>query len=277
MLQQRLVGPEEVAADRTGANGPTSAAKTLGVIRVLGESERGMLGLTEVAMAMSVPKSTAHRLLRILELEGFVDRCGIKYRLGAQFFELAQSARWSVYGELRDLAAPVLDDLFDAVGATVHLGVLEGFDVLYVEKLAARGGTRIPSRVGARMPATCTSLGKAMLAHRPDDHVREVLSVPLRRVTSYSITDRRLLGDQLKQVRIDGVAFDTEESRLGLHCVASPIMLRGQVVAAVSAAGPTNRFSVRTAAPTVRAAAVKIGSALLRSGSTLGQISTATP
>ena len=256
------VDPSDVALVAHGCEDgfASSVCKALSIFEALATSERGVLGVSDLARVIDIPKSTTHRLLKTLEFHGFIDRSGTKYRLGSRFFELSFSARWSVFGELREIALPVLEDLFERVQETVHLAVLEGEDVLYLEKITGSGGSRVPSRVGGRMPVTCTGLGKAITAFSPPKVIARTLSKPLDRVTPYSITYPRMLRDQLVKAREEGVAFDFEESRLGVACVAAPILGDdGYALGGVSVAGPTFRFKPRRVAHWVLEAANEIG------------------
>jgi DNA-binding IclR family transcriptional regulator len=230
------------------------------MLELLATDDVGVVGVSALARAAQIPKSTAHRLLKTLAQHEMVDRAGAKYRLGVRFFELSQAARLTLFDELRNVAAPLLEDLFEVVRETVHLAILEGDDVLYLEKITGPNGSRMPSRVGGRMPATCTSLGKAILAFSPADVVGRVLGSPLHRVTPYSIVVPRIMQEQLDEVRRNGVAFDHEEARIGVTCVGAPILGKdGYAVGAVSVAGPTTRFDPRSAARRVRQTAQLIG------------------
>jgi DNA-binding IclR family transcriptional regulator len=185
-------------------------------------------------MAAALPKSTVHRVLAELIQEELVVHRGSRYQLGAGWYALHLSCSSSEWGGLLDSARRPLEEAFEASGASVHLAVLEGNQVLYLEKLTARGGTRVPTRVGSRMPATCTALGKALLAHSDASVLRSVLSHNLPRPSPRSIVLPRLLLNQLAQIRQDGYSYDFEETRQGLFCVAAPVLCDGQAVAAVS-------------------------------------------
>jgi IclR family transcriptional regulator, acetate operon repressor len=214
---------------------PSSAAKTLALLTALLKAESGTLGVTEVALDVGLPKSTAHRLLKVLEEQGFVSRAGARYRIGGRFFELSEVARWSEHGELRDAAYRPLARLFErADPIAVHLGVLRGRSVFYVDKVMGPGGTRLPTRVGGRFPATCPGLGKAMLAFSDGAVVDAVLAQPLPRPTPYSVAARRQFVDQLEKSRALGYAVEREEACHGTVCVAAPILQEGEAVAALS-------------------------------------------
>jgi IclR family transcriptional regulator, acetate operon repressor len=224
---------DRVADGQEGVS--SSAAKTLALLTALLKAESPTVGVTEVAQELGMPKSTTHRLLKVLEEHGFVSRAGARYRVGGRFFELSEVASWSEHGELRDAAYRPLARLFERTDPiAVHLGVLRGRSVFYVDKVMGPQGTRLPTRVGGRFPATCTGLGKAMLAHSDAAVVDAVLAHPLARPTPYSVAARRRLVDQLEQTRAIGYAVEREEASQGTVCVAAPILQAGRAVAALS-------------------------------------------
>jgi DNA-binding IclR family transcriptional regulator len=237
LVTTTLASVEELIEDSTEGTLASSASKVLMLLDFIAQAKGRALGVSDLAATVGMPKSTTHRLLKALEGQGFVGRMGPKYRLGPRFLELGglgEATRWSEYDELRDLAVEPIEWLFERVACTVHLAVLEGHEVLYIEKVTGVGGLRIPSRVGGRMPATCTALGKAMLAFSTPQVVVHTLRSPLPRVTAHSIVMPRLLIEQLAGIRATGVAHEYEESRLGLSCLAAPVLQDGQAVAAIS-------------------------------------------
>lgn len=211
----------------------SSIAKAARVLRALAATGGRDTGVTQIAVASELPKSTTHRILNELINEGLVAHTGSKYQLGPGWFLLQGALSSSEWMSLVARAQTPLARLFERTGATVHLAVLHDEQVLYLEKLTAAGGTVVPTRVGSRMPATCTAVGKALLAHNTDV-LRSVLAKPLPVSARGSITAPGLLLRQLDQIRQDGVAFEREESHAGVHCVAAPIFQDGRVVAAVS-------------------------------------------
>lgn len=218
----------------------SSASKVVALLTTMLRSGEDTVSLTEVAVAVGQPKSTTHRLLKVLESQGFVDRAGCRYRLGDAFLDLAETARWSQHTSLRDAAYPALAALFERSDAVaVHLGVMRGRSVQYVDKLMRPQGVRLPTRVGGRFPVACTGLGKAMLAVGPREALEQVLVSPLPRATPHSVTSQAQLLVQLRQVRDTGFAVETEEACHGFVCIASPVLSEGQPVAAVSVAVPT--------------------------------------
>ncbi|MBO0838791.1 MAG: IclR family transcriptional regulator, partial [Actinobacteria bacterium] len=152
---------------------------------------------------------------------------------------------------LRSLAAPFVAELFRETAHAVHLAVLDGPDVLYIEKVHGHATPRVPTTIGGRMPASCTALGKAMLPFGHDDAARKILARGLARKTRRSVVAPGLFLSELRRIRESGVAYDREESALGLTCVAAPVRYRGTAIAAVSISGPTSRLDPEKAAARV--------------------------
>jgi DNA-binding IclR family transcriptional regulator len=216
------------------------------------------LGVSELARQVNLPKSTAFRVLSTLERSGFVERRGSGYCIGARLFELGNLAWPCRPRSLRDVALPYMVELLEATHQTVHLAVLDGSDVLYIEKLFEHGNVTSPSHVGGRVPARYSAIGKAILAFAGEEAIDTVLSEPLERRTPYTTVVPRLFRDELEEVRSAGVAFDHEEIRLGLSCVGAPVLRHGETVAGLSVAGPSGRFDPERVADRVKRAAEAI-------------------
>lgn len=249
---------ESDAGERDNVPSVTKALQLLEAFRGSGP----VVGVSEIARLADVPKSTAFRLLAYLEKSGFVDRRGRGYSLGQRLFELGNSVPVCRPHGLRDVAMPHLSDLFVATGSVVHLGVLDGTDVVYLEKIFGRTTLQVPTTVGGRMPASSSALGKAMLAVNGREAIAPVLEKGLSRLTPYSISDPSRFLQQLSKVRAEGVAYDREEVRLGMVCVAAPILSGDRAVAAVSVSSPTARFNAAVVASQVRIAAERISEEL---------------
>src|SRR3954447_15739769 len=205
----------------------------------------GRLTLAQVVRRTGLPRSSAHRMLdRLVQLR-WLRRSGRDYELGMRLVELGSLAVHQ--DRMHRAAAPLLHELHRATGLVVHLAVLDGTDVVYLEKIGDRMATAIPTRVGSRQPAHCAAVGKAILAYGQDPDNVELTA----RKTRYSITSRPQPNMELAKVRAHGVAFDREESLAGFGCVAAPIGGPGEAVAAVSVCGPINRmmFDQRLVAP----------------------------
>ncbi len=211
--------------------------KAFSLLIAFGDDAGTGLGVSELARRTSLSKSTAFRVLGMLERNSMVERVGTSYRLGARLNELGRAVYAPGHDRLRDMLLPFLTELFDATRHTTHLGVLHGTDVLYLAKLYGHRTVATPSRIGDRLPANCTAVGKALLAYHPDI-AESAQRFPLRRLTPESITDPDVLTAQLGQIRRVGVALDHEESRTGVCCVAAPILARnGRAYAALSISG----------------------------------------
>src|SRR5246127_4817475 len=216
----------------------------------------GRLTLAQLVRRTGLPRSSAHRMLeRLLQLRG-LRRSGRDYELGMRLVELGSLAVHQ--DRLVRAATPLLAELHRATGLVVHLAVLDGADVVYLEKVGDRMIGGLAARFGARQPAHCTAVGKAILAYSDEDAAVDLQA----RKTKYSIASSSQLAVELAKVRAHGVAFEREESLLGFGCVAAPIGNPGEAteaVAAVSVCGPVNRmtFDQRLAAP-VRVTAMGI-------------------
>ncbi|MGW0163234.1 IclR family transcriptional regulator [Mycobacterium sp. NPDC003323] len=217
----------------------------------------GRLTLAQIVRRTGLPRSSAHRMLERLVQLRWLRRSGRDYELGMRLVELGSLAVHQ--DRLHKAAIPMLHELHAATGLVVHLAVLEGSDVVYMEKVGNRLTAAIPTRVGGRQPAHCAAVGKAMLAFAGEPDLDASTASALPRRTKYSISTPAQLRAELAKVRSHGVAFDREESVPGFGCVAAPIGDPGQAVAAVSVCGPMNqmKFDQQLVAP-VRMAAMGI-------------------
>jgi DNA-binding IclR family transcriptional regulator len=230
--------------------------KVLQIVDCLAADPCGPVSLADMTRRTGIPKPTLYRLLGDLLQPGIVEHGNSGYTLGRRLFELGVAA--PRYGCIRDAARPHMEELLAATKETVHLAVLSGSEVLYLEKLHGISAVRIPTSVGARMPAHCTALGKVLLAHSEPSVVDDVLCHNLRRITPYTVILPKMLQRQLDRARNDGVVTESEEARLGLGCIAAVILDRGRSpVAAISVAGNPRSTQSRTLALQVRRAADK--------------------
>jgi DNA-binding IclR family transcriptional regulator len=215
----------------------------------------------ELARRTGLPRSTVHRIVAALAEEGLVERQDTQARLGVRLFEIGQ--RVPRQRVLRDAAGPYLRDLREATRQTVHLAILEGSQVVYVDILTSPGGPPLPSRIGGRLPAHVTGVGKAMLAFSSPDTVRAVLEGHLARVAPRSTVAPGLLAKELVGIRDCGIAYDHEESGPGIVCAASPVLgAGGEVLGALSVSGWATRLRPDQVAPAVRTAALALSRTL---------------
>jgi DNA-binding IclR family transcriptional regulator len=240
----------------------TVLGKVMVVLHAFGVDDHGV-GFAELQRRTGLAKGTLHRLLGELEVERLLDRIDGRYHLGGHLFELGMRA--SVERGLIEVATPFLEDLYERTHEIVHLGLREGSEVVYVAKVGGHQQARTPSRLGGRMPLHATAIGKALLAHAPDELRTSVFSAGLSRLTPRTITAAGLLGKQLDAIVENGVAYEFEESAVGLVCVASAVLGRDdEVLAAVSVSGPITRFRPQQHAASVHAAAAGIAATLAR-------------
>ncbi len=220
----------------------------------------GTLTLSRLVERTGLPKATVHRLAEELVELGLLERQAVGYRPGLELFELGELI--AAKADLREVALPFLQDLYEATHETVHLGIRDGLDVVYAEKIRGHGGVDVPSRVGGRLPLSSTGVGKALLAYAPPDVVESVFSRPLRCLTIHSVADPVALGEELKEIRRTGVAREHEEAALGVVCVAAPVIVSGEAVAGISVAIPTDRAGVAGLTPVVRAISLALARTL---------------
>lgn len=210
--------------------GQSVTGRALSILAVF-EKSLAPRSLTEISEETGIPLSTAHRLLAELEEWDALQRDAAgRYQIGLRLWELGQHAGRQV----REIARPLLQDLYSLTHETVHIAVREGMDVLYIDRVY--GSSRVPkaSRVGGRLPLHATAVGKALLAHE-DSWLREaVLSGPLESRTPLTHVDPSALRVELEVIHARGYALTVDEVRLGSASIAVPVFQRdGNVGAAL--------------------------------------------
>jgi DNA-binding IclR family transcriptional regulator len=204
-------------------------------------AERPLLGAAEAARMLGVPRASVHRLLVTLKAAGVVESTAHgQYRLGLRLFELGSLA--PLPRRLRDRSILPLQELATRLHLPVNLGVRESTDVLFVEKVQNRDNP-FPTRVGQRRPLHATSLGKMLLADAPPEVFANLVQSPLERMTPHTLADPGQLRRDLKVVRTTGLAYNRQESRLGLVAIATRVRNHtGKTVAAVAVSAPAWRY-----------------------------------
>jgi DNA-binding IclR family transcriptional regulator len=242
---------------------------------LLGAFESGayQLGLTDLSRRSGVPKASAYRLAQELVEWGLLERRGDCYQLGLRMFELGQRVPASAV--LRAVARPALADLFAATRATIHLAVLDGAHVLFLEKVAGEANIHSHSRIGGRLPAPGTATGKVLLTAAPDldEHLARFSEAGLTHLTSRTVSSVDDLRKQLTVVRAKGFALEIEETMPGVGSLAVPVTgADGTVHAAVSTTAPVARLAPGRLLPDLRTAAVTIARALDRALLTASEV-----
>ncbi len=220
------------------------------------------LTLSEIARRAGLPLTTTHRLLAELCASRALERDGEgTYRIGLRLWEIASLAPRGV--PLREAALPFLEDLYEVTHENAQLGVREGHDVVYIERIAGRRAVGVLTRVGGRFPLHASGIGLVLLAHAPEPVQREVLEGPLQRFTDHTVTDPARLRRVLAQVRRDGVAISDRQVTDDAMSVAAPITdAAGEVIAALSVVAAASGAVADRLAPAVRAAALGTSRAL---------------
>jgi DNA-binding IclR family transcriptional regulator len=221
-----------------------SVLKALDILECLAAADRP-LSTQEIARRCGLPRPTAYRLLTTLLTRDYVAACpdSGRYQVGAKVLSLGNNFLDRL--DLPELARADLRELSMAAGETVHLGVLDGIEVLYVGKVDGPQSVRMHSTIGARSPLYSTAMGKAILAFLPLEQRMALLDqITLIPRTPKTIIDRGTLVEHLELVRTQGFAVDDVENEEGIRCVGAPVFDHtGYVKAAVSISGPAFRLS----------------------------------
>lgn len=233
----------------------TTVVKGLRVIEALALSE-GERTLTDLAVQCGMSKSNVHRLLRTLEECGYVQRNpeSRTYKATLRLWELGVR----IYSrlDLRAYAKPHLRELAEVTEETTHLSVFDGEGVLYLDKVDGIHAVRTYVNVGDRAPAYCSSTGKAMLAHLPDETVRRVGS-SIKRFTDNTVRSLAQLRADLEVVRQRGYSETSGEYRAGVLGYSTAIRSpSGEVIGAIGVAGPEDRMRARNLSVTIEAVLV---------------------
>ena len=206
--------------------------------------DRPQLTLTEVAELVGFDRATARRFLYTLEDLGLLERTAKKYfKLSPKILELCYTYVSSLH--FPDIALPYMEELREEFNESVNLAVLDGKDIIYVVRVPARRIMGTTIRVGTRLPAHATSMGKLILAYKPFRKVKAILGAKLEKFTDKTITDYEKLRDELSKIKERGYSVNNEELEPGLISIAVPIRdYTGEVVAAMNISSSTSRTSV---------------------------------
>ncbi len=218
--------------------------KAVAVLEAVALSDKS-LRFTDLLSIVPQPRGTLHRQVSNLIDEGFLSvNVDQTYQLGVRFLKFAARS-WSK-NRFREVAEPFIHLLHDATGETVHLGVLAGAEVVYVDKVESRQVVRMHSQIGNASPSYCTGVGKVALSTFSDAQVRQKLErVKFKIFTDTTHSSLEALLAELGVIRSHGFGFDRQEHEPGIHCVAAPIRsLQGNIAAGISVTAPTFRVSM---------------------------------
>jgi DNA-binding IclR family transcriptional regulator len=219
-----------------------SLDRALDIIEELAKSGDS-LKVTELSEKLALHKSTVHRLLATLLYRGYAEQNeNGRYKVGLKLFEIAGNVLNKM--DLRKRVKPFLVKLQQETSETIHLAILDGKDVVYIDKEETSEIIRMHSEIGSRVDAYCTSLGKVLLAYKDVDIYHLYAEEDLEKHTANTIIDKELLAEHLALVKRQGYAIDDEEQEPGIRCIGGPIFdYTGEVIAAFSIAGPINRMT----------------------------------
>ena len=204
-------------------------------------------GISQLARQLNLSIGAAQRVTFTLEKLGFLKKLQNKqgYILGHKAWGLGLALVRDI--DLRNIAHPYLEELSGKIGETVNLAILEGTDIVYLDRIKTEQILNINLNIGSRLPAYCSSMGKAIMAFLPEEEVCELLDkVEMEAFTENTPTDKEKLLDYLKEVRRQGFAINAAEINVGVMSVATPIRgSSGKVVAAVNIAIPSSRVTLQ--------------------------------
>ncbi len=210
-----------------------SVLRALDVLEYLATHE-GTGRLSDIAKGANCSKNTTFRLLKTLQVRGFVKQADdASYELTFKLLNLGECVLRNT--DLYSIARPYLEALTQQFGETASFAILDGREIVYLDRVLGRQPYHTSYPVGSRAAAYSTALGKAILAFSSDAIVREVLNAGLKPITEHTMTDPNQLLDELRSTAVRGYSYDDQENVIGIRCVAAPVFDRaGRVVAAIS-------------------------------------------
>lgn len=220
----------------------SSVLKVFGILEALAEQKE--IGVTELAQKLMMSKSTTYRFVQTMKTLGFVSQEGEtdKYRLTLRLFELGAKAL--EYIDLIELADKEMSRIAELTNETLHLGTLEGDEIIYLHKIDSGYSLRMYSRIGRRNPLYSTAIGKVLLSGYDESEVDEIMAkVRFVKHTANTLENTAALKKVLAEVRKQHYAEDNEEQEVGVRCIAAPVYNRfGHIIAAISISLPVVRF-----------------------------------
>jgi DNA-binding IclR family transcriptional regulator len=221
----------------------SSVKKAMDILMLFTEHSSG-LSLGEISRRIDLHKSSILRTLSTLASSGIIEKDSENgtYRLGLLILEMAGNVLERY--DFREQAKPFLEKLADKTGEIIHLSILDGGEIIYLDKKGAAQPLTVATKIWGRHPAHCSAMGKVLLSGLSRDEMEKALGPgPYQRMTKNTITDPAVLYQVLQCVRHDGYAIDDEEAFQGIRCVAAPVVGRdGCILAAISATVPKQRM-----------------------------------
>ena len=201
-------------------------------------ARRGPLGVRAVAQLLKLPLGSTHRILLDLEADSIIERSPAdEWELSYRLLEITGLQLERI--QLPHLARPVIEQLADTTGETVHLSAPSGGETVCIDKVQTNFDLQLSTRVGSHGPMYCRGSGKAILAFmNPEEQASVIAAIPLKAVTPHTITSISALRRELERTRRRGYSLDHEEAVVGIHCIGVPILNHlGRPVGAISVSG----------------------------------------
>lgn len=206
--------------------------------------ENKELRLGEIADRLDLNKSTVHGIVSTLKYHGFISQNEEtqKYKLGIRFIEFGDFVSNSI--NIRKAAKPIIDEVCLKIQETVQIAMLDGIDVLWIDKSESTKSIKITTKIGSRLPAYTTADGKVVLCYKDKEKLKDYLPKKIPKYTKNTITNKTVFMKRLEEIKKDGYAIDNEEFVEGLICVAAPIFdHEGKVRFSLSTTGPAFRMN----------------------------------
>lgn len=219
-----------------------STSRALDILEIIASSKEGYT-LTEISDLLGAPRSSLFSIIHTLADRNFIyqNPQNMKYSIGINAYAVG-----CAYVDKFDTYKVILEEMAHIVSIcmeTCQLGILDKKDVLYIGKVDSTESIRLISHIGKRLPAYCTSLGKALISQLTFEELNEFFQEPMEKRTEYTITGLQELYRQLLQVRADNIAYDFQEAQEHVNCLAVPLHNAGRVIAAISVSVPVFRFT----------------------------------
>jgi IclR family KDG regulon transcriptional repressor len=206
----------------SAVQGAQSFARSIGVLQLIADAAEP-LSRTTLMQRCALTRPTLYRIIASLEAEGLIETAGDnRYRLGGRLVSLARTAL--AQNDVRRIAAPVLAQLRDATGETVHLAIRTGDELVYIDKIESHQAVRMASAIGTRVPMHSTAVGKAYLSALPVSEANTVIDrLKLPAVTRFTTTGRRALKKSVSKARMDGCVREEQENEIGIVCFGAAV------------------------------------------------------
>ena len=222
-----------------GGSKVQSIDRAVSILEIL--SEYPSLSLHELSEQAELHKATTHRLVNSLVDNGFIEQMEEtkQYRISLKMFELGNKRVQNI--DFLNVAKSIIRQLYTEVNQTVHLVIEDSDEVLYIDKYGDQTESKMRSKIGLKAPLYCTAVGKAILATRTDEQVKQYRGkVDAKAKTSQTITSYQAFKPELEKIRIDRYAVDDEEFEYGVYCIGSVFSsFKEEVAGAISISLPT--------------------------------------